>query len=247
MKRSILGALVVVVLQLSGCVIESRPHAENPQSPTPPPPPPPPPAPPGTEPVPSAPETPPEAARPPPSGKRETMRRAPLPPDRRDPPSPPTPLPPQPPPVATPAAPPRVAPTITEDITGAPAVSGDHPRTYWIWRTPEGVWKLRTTTGNVMQQFHGTVHIKADRLSQLRITRTELERRVDVDGNAISFDFATKAQIEGIDFTTEKPLSCVYFRLFAVDPPDRINDPKDVFIGPRAIKAPNGFILCPKR
>jgi hypothetical protein len=242
------------MLLLSGCVVETRrgQSAESPQQPAPPPPPPAPPAPPAppeaAPPAPPQEQEAPEEEAPPPTGRRETMRRAPsLKRDPADPPPSTVPLPPQPPAVPTPPVPPRVIPTLTEDVTGVPPVSAANPRAFWIWRTPEGVWKLRTTTGNKIQQFHGVVRIRNDRLSQLRITRTELERRVDVKDQTISFDFATSNQIEGMDFTTEKPLSCVYFRLSVIDPPNRVNDPKDVFIGPKMIRAPREFNLCPKK
>jgi hypothetical protein len=185
---------------------------------------------------------------PPPTGRRDTPQLKPLPKDPRDPPSAPTPLPPQPPPQPTPPTPRREVPVITANVVGAPQINQASPRAYWIWRTPEGVWKLRTTSGDTLQRFTGFAKILKDRLLQLHITRTELERRVDVSGPYISFDFATKAQIEGFDFILEKPDSCVYFNLSVLDPPNHRNSPKDVFIGPHAVRTPTSYFhLCPKK
>ena len=260
MKVRTILLISATALTLSGCVIETRPgqSAQSaPNAPPPPPPPPPPGAPPPGAPPPAAPEPPANATQvpaaaplPPPSGQRfGRLKRILI--GRRDPaePAPTTaPLPPQPPPKPTPAAPARVVPTLTEDVTGAPQISEGVGRSYWIWRTPDGMWKLRATSGSQLQEFHGWIQIMKDQLSQLTVTRMELERRVDVGGQVITFDFATKGGAEGVDFLTETRNSCIYFRLYAVDPPDRLNDPANIFIGPRAVKVTTPyFYLCPKK
>jgi hypothetical protein len=176
--------------------------------------------------------------------ERETMRRAPLPRDPAEPPPVAKPLPPQPKePPPQPPAPPKPAPTLSGISEGAPKFSAASPPAYWIWRSADGVWRLRTTTGNTRQSFHGMVAVSGDKLGQVSVTRTELYRRVDIRETQATFQFSTDGHFEGIDFTTVRPNSCPLFHLIVDGSPV-----KQIFIGANAVRPPSHrFLLCPPK
>jgi hypothetical protein len=131
--------------------------------------------------------------------------------------------------------------TLTGIAEGAPTFSPSSPPAYWIWHGRDGVWRVRTTDGNSLQKFGGRINIRTGNLSGIRISRVDLERRMDVKGQTISFNYATNGQSEGVDFTVEEPNTCVMFSLGA-----RPN--KRIFVGARMIQPPDeDFLLCPPK
>lgn len=242
MKSRLIPIAYLLGLALTGCVIETR-HGSRSANNAEPPPPPPPPA--GTVVAPPPTEAPPAVpVLPPPTGVRDQMRSAPLPPPAPGDPAVPAstkPLPAQPPPDPPPAPPPKPLVTLTGVGEGAPTIAVNSPPAYWIWHDGNGVWKVRTTDGNTLQKFGGRFNIRTGNMSALRITRIELERRVDVKGQNISFSYATNGQTEGLDFTVEQPKSCLLVMLATA--PN-----KKIFLGGRQVQPPDhDFILCPPK
>jgi hypothetical protein len=160
-----------------------------------------------------------------------------------DPPVVAAPLPPQQPvdaPPQTQSAPEQLPPGIANGRP--PGMEPAAPVAFWVWRTPAGVWKVRTTTATVLHTFRGRLHGTRAPIGALHPSRAELgDRFVRAPDGSVYFKFTTNGHIDGVDFRV-RDNGCARFDLQLDGGPA----PKRIHIGAQSIEPKsNHFVLCP--
>lgn len=106
---------------------------------------------------------------------------------------------------------------------------------YLVWRSPRGVWHVRTTTAREKHTFTGNIEIEGGRV--LNLTPVSTERKADwvsiASPDRISFTLTTSGEIDGFDFTTDG--RAIKFGI-SIDGVGRANQ---VYIGARATNPPS--------
>jgi hypothetical protein len=150
-------------------------------------------------------------------------------------------------PAQTPVETPPATPGAAEDL--APGVQDGKPTAlaegaaagFWIWQSPTGVWKFRTTTAKKLHTFRGRIKGVQSPIGKVKPSRAEMnDRIIRGSGGEVIFQFATNGGIDGFDF---RAANCVRFDLQL----DSGATAKKVNVGKDGV-APKGnhFKLCPK-
>lgn len=151
------------------------------------------------------------------------------------------PLPPNQPPVTEPPPPNATIISLAPNVAMGqpPGLHAGAPASYWVWRTADGWWHLRTTTQKgTPHRFWGKIAPEKGEFSEVKASRLEFNDRVKMSPNHVLFAFDTNGHLDGFDFRTQG-LHCVKFYLHNTGN-------HMIFIGEKQVQPQHGyFSLCP--
>src|SRR5262249_37240305 len=107
---------------------------------------------------------------------------------------------------------------------GRPAIAAQAEEGFWIWRTDNGQWHLRTTSPGKLRHFAGAISVKGAKIKSANSVRPEAGDKIQLNAGKIDFLVATQSGIDGLDFLPSDVDTCVLFDLTmdAEQVPDKI-------------------------
>jgi hypothetical protein len=149
------------------------------------------------------------------------------------------PLPPQPPIQEPPPAAGIVTPVSNNLTAGVPP--SFHPNAspaYWIWRDPDGLWHIRTTSNKgTVHRFWGAVAPQGATVASIQPSRMEFNDHIKFSSKHVWWTFDTAGHSDGFDFRTAGGGQCVRFNL---------QGSQLIYIGAKQFTpGSNHFELCP--
>lgn len=143
---------------------------------------------------------------------------------------------------AQPKQPAQGGPLQPHGVNGRPPhLQANAPAAYWIWRSPDGAYHLRTTTAGRRHTFAGQVAASRGAVTNVTSTRVESGDKIQLEDGRVRFELVTDGHVDGFDFTVgDKGCARFDLRLDDQDRPDRI------FVGQHEQHPASGrFEVCP--